>query len=170
MLERGLEFAARGNHVSLNLSARTLADPDLAERVAGELARTGARPEHVTFEFTETAAVSSIEDAHALTDALCALGCSVALDDFGTGFGTFVLLKHLPVTALKIDTEFVRRALHLAGRPADRARDRADRRRGRDGHGGRGRRRTPGRWRCCANTGSTTPRATTSPAPGRCPE
>ena len=116
VLERGLQFAARGHHVSLNLSARTLADPDLAGRVAAELARTGARPEHVTFEFTETAAVSSMEDAHALTDSLCALGCSVALDDFGTGFGTFVLLKHLPVTALKIDTEFV---TGLSTSPAD---------------------------------------------------
>jgi diguanylate cyclase (GGDEF)-like protein/PAS domain S-box-containing protein len=116
VLERALEFAARGNHVGVNLSARTLADPDLAARVVAELARTGARPEHVTFEFTETAAVSSMEDAHALTDSLCALGASVALDDFGTGFGTFVLLKHLPVTALKIDTEFV---TGLSTSPAD---------------------------------------------------
>jgi diguanylate cyclase (GGDEF)-like protein/PAS domain S-box-containing protein len=116
VLERGLEIAARGHHVSLNLSARTLADPDLADRVAGEIARTGARPEHVTFEFTETAAVSSVEDARALTEALRALGCGVALDDFGTGFGTFVLLKHLPVSALKIDSEFVR---GLSSSPAD---------------------------------------------------
>jgi EAL domain-containing protein (putative c-di-GMP-specific phosphodiesterase class I) len=116
VLERGLQFAACGNHVSLNLSARTLADPDLADRVASELGRTGARPEHVTFEFTETAAVSSMEDAQALTEALRTLGCSVALDDFGTGFGTFVLLKHLPVSALKIDTEFVR---GLSTSPAD---------------------------------------------------
>jgi diguanylate cyclase (GGDEF)-like protein/PAS domain S-box-containing protein len=116
VLARGLRFAARGNHVSINLSARSLADPDLTARVTDELQRTGARAEHVTFEFTETAAVSSVEDAHGLTDALRALGCGVALDDFGTGFGTFVLLKHLPVNALKIDTEFVRA---LSASPAD---------------------------------------------------
>ena len=108
VLKHGLEFAARDNRVAINLSARSLADPDLVQRVAAELARTGARPDMVTFEFTETAAVSSVEDARALTEALRGLGCNVALDDFGTGFGTFVLLKHLPVTALKIDMEFVR--------------------------------------------------------------
>lgn len=116
VLKHGLEFAARGNRVSINLSARSLADPDLADRIGGELARTGAQAGMVTFEFTETAAVSSVEDAHALTEALRALGCNVALDDFGTGFGTFVLLKHLPVTALKIDTEFVR---SLSSSPSD---------------------------------------------------
>jgi EAL domain-containing protein (putative c-di-GMP-specific phosphodiesterase class I) len=107
VLARGLEFSARGNQVSINLSARSLADPDLVGRVADELARTGARAEDVTFEFTETAAVSSVEDARTLTEALRRGGCGVALDDFGTGFGTFVLLKHLPVTELKIDMEFV---------------------------------------------------------------
>ena len=61
----------------------------------------------MTFEFTETAAVSSVEDARAFTLALREIGCHAALDDFGTGFGTFVLLKHLPVDALKIDREFV---------------------------------------------------------------
>ena len=64
--------------------------------------------DHLTFEFTETAAVSSVEDAGVFTRALRDVGCHAALDDFGTGFGTFVLLKHLPVDALKIDREFVR--------------------------------------------------------------
>lgn len=62
----------------------------------------------MTLEFTETAAVSSVEDAREFTLALREIGCNAALDDFGTGFGTFVLLKHLPVNALKIDREFVR--------------------------------------------------------------
>jgi diguanylate cyclase (GGDEF)-like protein/PAS domain S-box-containing protein len=108
VVARGIELAARGYRVSINLSARSLGDPGLPDRIATVLERTGARPDHVTFEFTETAAVSSVEDARAFTRALLELGCTAALDDFGTGFGTFLLLKHLPVQALKIDMEFVR--------------------------------------------------------------
>ncbi|MHB1834728.1 MAG: sensor domain-containing protein [Solirubrobacteraceae bacterium] len=108
VVERGIEFAARGHRVSINLSARSLADQQLPAVIEQVLARTGARAQDVTFEFTETAAVSSVEDARVLTEALAQLGCLTALDDFGTGFGTFVLLKHLPVGTLKIDAEFVR--------------------------------------------------------------
>ena len=108
VVERGIEFAARGHRVSINLSARSLSDQQLPELIGQVLERTGACAQDVTFEFTETAAVSSVDDARILTEALAELGCPTALDDFGTGFGTFVLLKHLPVGTLKIDAEFVR--------------------------------------------------------------
>jgi diguanylate cyclase (GGDEF)-like protein len=116
VLGQGIAFAAQGNAVSINLSARSLGDPGLPAVIAQLLDETGAQPGHVTLEFTETAAVSSVEDARTFTRSLRELGCAAALDDFGTGFGTFLLLKHLPVSALKIDTEFVR---ELATSPAD---------------------------------------------------
>lgn len=109
VVQRGIAFAGTSHRVSINLSARSLGDRSLPELIAQTIRETGADPSLVTFEFTETAAVSSVEDARAFTDALTELGCASALDDFGTGFGTFTLLKHLPVNALKIDVEFVRR-------------------------------------------------------------
>jgi diguanylate cyclase (GGDEF)-like protein/PAS domain S-box-containing protein len=108
VIERGIARAAAGRHVTINLSARSLADLELPHDIAAWTEAHGTRPSDVTFEFTETAAVSSVEDAREFTRRLGQTGCSAALDDFGTGFGTFLLLKHLPVTYLKIDMEFVR--------------------------------------------------------------
>ena len=109
VVQRGIAFAGTSRRVSINLSARSLGDRTLPDLISDTLQQTGADPSMVTFEFTETAAVSSVEDARAFTDALTELGCTSALDDFGTGFGTFTLLKYLPVAALKVDVEFVRR-------------------------------------------------------------
>ncbi|HET9104487.1 MAG TPA: EAL domain-containing protein [Solirubrobacteraceae bacterium] len=107
VVERGIPLA-RDMSISINLSARSLGDSGLTGTIAALIERHGVPAGNITFEFTETAAVSSVEDARAFTRALREIGCHAALDDFGTGFGTFVLLKHLPVDALKIDREFVR--------------------------------------------------------------
>ena len=111
----GIEFA-RTRAVAINLSARSLGDPTLLADIKRALGdRNLAR--NVIFEITETAAAENLRAARGLVEALTALGCGVALDDFGTGYGSFKYLKHLPVTELKIDIEFVR---GLVGDPADR--------------------------------------------------
>ena len=117
VIKRAIERAATGRRVNINLSARSLGDPDLLDAVSKMLKDAGVSPDRVGFEYTETAAVSSVEDARTFTRGLIEIGCEVALDDFGTGFGSFVLLKHLPISALKIDIEFVR---NLSTSEADR--------------------------------------------------
>jgi EAL domain-containing protein (putative c-di-GMP-specific phosphodiesterase class I) len=77
------------------------------ETLQRELARTGADPDCLTFEVTETAAVSNIHRAREFAERLREIGCRFALDDFGAGFGSFYYLKHLPFDYLKIDGEFV---------------------------------------------------------------
>ena len=57
---------------------------------------------------TETAAVADIERAKEMAAKLTAIGCRFALDDFGAGFAGFYYLKHLPISYLKIDGEFVK--------------------------------------------------------------
>jgi PAS domain S-box-containing protein len=106
-IKRGIELAAE-HPVAINLSAKSLSDAGIAATVQGALDRVGADAGDVTFEITETTAAENLEAAHALTTALRALGCGVALDDFGTGYGSFTYLLRMPVTALKVDMEFIR--------------------------------------------------------------
>jgi diguanylate cyclase (GGDEF)-like protein/PAS domain S-box-containing protein len=112
VVSRALELIAAGRRVSVNLSARSVSDPELTSRVEQGLRRAGADPALVVFEITETAAAADMEDVRAFAERVQRLGCGLALDDFGTGFGSFIYLKHLPVSELKIDMEFVRHVSH----------------------------------------------------------
>ena len=103
------EHESRGRALTLevNLSGRSLGDPELLEVIEAELGRTGVAPERLIFEVTETAAVANMGAARRFGERLSELGCRFALDDFGAGFGSFYYLKHLPFDFLKIDGEFV---------------------------------------------------------------
>jgi len=108
---------ARDRRIEVNLSGQSIGDEGLPEFIEAQLARTGADPSNLVFEITETAAAHDLVQARALADRLTALGCGFALDDFGTGYGSFTYLKHLPVSYLKIDMDFVR---NIADDPSDR--------------------------------------------------
>ncbi|GIM92406.1 putative bifunctional diguanylate cyclase/phosphodiesterase [Paractinoplanes toevensis] len=92
--------------ISVNVSARQLADPAFVATVRDILDRTGADPAHLMIEVTETAVLDT-GDALTRLDALRALGLRVALDDFGTGHSSLSLLLDLPVDVLKVDKSFV---------------------------------------------------------------
>ena len=92
---------------AVNVSAASIDDPDLLALVHRELRRSGADASRLIFEITETATIARMDDARRFAEALTQLGCRLAIDDFGTGFGSFFYLKHLPVSYLKIDGDFI---------------------------------------------------------------
>jgi diguanylate cyclase (GGDEF)-like protein/PAS domain S-box-containing protein len=94
--------------LEVNLSGRSMGDPELPVLIERELSRTSVDPANLILEITETAAIANMDEALAFTRALGNLGCRFALDDFGAGFGSFYYLKHLPVDFVKIDGDFVR--------------------------------------------------------------
>jgi EAL domain-containing protein (putative c-di-GMP-specific phosphodiesterase class I) len=102
------ERHGRALTVEVNISARSLGDPQLLELIEAELGRARIPAERLIFEVTETAAVANMPAARGFGERLSELGCRFALDDFGAGFGSFYYLKHLPFDFLKIDGEFVR--------------------------------------------------------------
>jgi diguanylate cyclase (GGDEF)-like protein len=97
---------AAPRRISVNVSARQLADPGFLDTVRDVLAATGADPARLMIEVTETAVLNTGIAADRLAD-LRALGLRVALDDFGTGHSSLSLLMDLPVDVLKVDKSFV---------------------------------------------------------------
>jgi EAL domain-containing protein (putative c-di-GMP-specific phosphodiesterase class I) len=74
-------------------------------------------PTRLGLEITEAAAIANPVAARRLAATLTAAGCGFGLDDFGAGYGSFVYLKHLPFTTVKIAGEFVRHADHGGSDP-----------------------------------------------------
>jgi PAS domain S-box-containing protein len=108
VFDLAIVHAAAGNAVAINVSAESISEPGLFRYVEEELVANGIDPQLVIFEITETALVRNEGVAQVFIDSVRRLGCGVALDDFGTGYGSFRYLKHLPVSMLKVDQEFVR--------------------------------------------------------------
>ena len=101
-------WAVRGMPLvlSVNLSPLQIVRPGFAERVAELLAETGAAPERLVLEVTESALMDD-DGAPDVLRALSALGVRIALDDFGTGYSSLTYLKRFPVDLIKIDRSFV---------------------------------------------------------------
>ncbi len=91
--------------VAVNLSARNLLDPELADTISGLLQAWSISPEKLIVEVTERTTLST-EDFEALR-LLHDLGVRLAVDDFGTGYSTLTYLKNLPLSEVKIDRSFV---------------------------------------------------------------
>lgn len=101
---------SRGHNVtiSINLSARQFIDQNLTEIVSRVLQRTGALPEKLIFEITESMLMGDTDAAIAQLNELKGLGVTLSIDDFGTGYSSLSYLKRFPVDELKIDRSFVK--------------------------------------------------------------
>ncbi len=93
--------------IAVNLSARSLHDPDLVEEVDRLLRRHGVPASRLTLEVTESAVMADPARAVALLHGLRDLGVRLSVDDFGTGYSSLSYLKRLPVQEVKIDRSFV---------------------------------------------------------------
>jgi diguanylate cyclase (GGDEF)-like protein len=93
--------------VTVNLSARQLADPGIVATVASALADADLDAKRLVLEITETVLMQDREAAAATLWALKGLGVRIAIDDFGTGYSSLAYLRRFPIDMLKIAREFV---------------------------------------------------------------
>jgi EAL domain-containing protein (putative c-di-GMP-specific phosphodiesterase class I) len=99
--------AEHGTWISVNLSARQVAQHDLLEVVATALRAGRLNPSSLCLELTETALLGVTPGIVRNLQRLDELGVRLALDDFGTGYSSFQHLKDFPIDMVKIDRSFV---------------------------------------------------------------
>jgi len=96
-----------GLSVSVNISARSLTSPELADEILDILATTDVPAERLQVELTETSVVADPTGAFKLLSRLADAGVHISLDDFGQGATSLVSLTSLPIHEIKIDRSFV---------------------------------------------------------------
>lgn len=95
--------AAPHVRLSLNISGRSLSNPDLWPFIEQVLASSGIDPARIQLEITETAAILDLPAAQDNVRRIRAAGCRVALDDFGAGLSGFAYLNSFDLDGIKID-------------------------------------------------------------------
>jgi diguanylate cyclase (GGDEF)-like protein/PAS domain S-box-containing protein len=115
---QAMGLASPGLLMSVNLSAREIADSSIRESVSLSLLETGFEPKHLILEITESALLRDLEATIRNLESLKSLGLSIAVDDFGTGFSSFSHLEQLPIDILKVDRSFVANIAVDEGRPS----------------------------------------------------
>ncbi len=102
-------WVAQGNpmRVSVNVSARQLADPGFLEVVDAALGRHHVAPSLLAMELTENALMADPATAFETLHALHERGITIAVDDFGTGSSPLSYLRTVPIDVVKIDRTLV---------------------------------------------------------------
>ncbi len=93
--------------MSVNVTPREFAQPDLAAQMGTILAEVGIDPGCINVEITETIAMADPARSSLVLSELKTLGVHLSIDDFGTGYSSLSRLQGLPVDTLKIDRAFI---------------------------------------------------------------
>jgi EAL domain-containing protein (putative c-di-GMP-specific phosphodiesterase class I) len=99
----------RSLSLSVNLSARQVAQPDLLDQIKEALATSKLNPHCLKLEITESVVMENAEAAVLMFKQLRSLGVQLSIDDFGTGYSSLSYLHRFPLNYLKIDRSFVSR-------------------------------------------------------------
>lgn len=94
--------------IAVNVSAMQFKQEEFVAQVLATLDASGARPQRLKLELTESMLVDDVDSMIEKMTALKAHGVGFSLDDFGTGYSSLYHLKRLPLDQLKIDQSFVK--------------------------------------------------------------
>ncbi|HEY2846008.1 MAG TPA: EAL domain-containing protein [Bryobacteraceae bacterium] len=94
--------------ISVNLSSRELADPELIPAVADVLRDTHLDRGSLRIEVTESSILEDHQAIGVTLRRLQELDISLEIDDFGTGYSSLSRLHEFPFATVKIDRSFVK--------------------------------------------------------------
>jgi EAL domain-containing protein (putative c-di-GMP-specific phosphodiesterase class I) len=94
--------------VAVNISTRSLFDPDFATMISDRLAHAEVPADLLTIEITEGTMMAYPDVAIGILKRLRDTGIRLSVDDYGTGYSSMAYLKNLPVDELKIDRAFIK--------------------------------------------------------------
>ncbi len=100
--------------MSVNITPKEFAQPDLASEIGKSLAQIDFDPACLQLEIIETIAMGDAEKSGQVLAQLKALGVRLSIDDFGTGYSSLSRLRRIPVDTLKIDRAFI---MHMDSDP-----------------------------------------------------
>jgi EAL domain-containing protein (putative c-di-GMP-specific phosphodiesterase class I) len=93
--------------ISVNISSKQFAQPDLVHQIGRALQESGLNPAQLKLEITESLAMSDAEKSEKILWQLKGLGVALSIDDFGTGYSSLSYLRRFPVNTIKIDRSFI---------------------------------------------------------------
>jgi diguanylate cyclase (GGDEF)-like protein/PAS domain S-box-containing protein len=101
--------------LAINVGRSQFDDERFVAQIATTLQRTGANPQRLKLELTESMLMHDSAGTRSRMQAIKALGVGFSLDDFGTGYSSLLHLQRLPLDQLKIDKSFVQDLLTKPG-------------------------------------------------------
>lgn len=102
-----MPFGDSLRHVAVNVSPWQFRQPGFPALVERILAQTGADPDRLGLELTESVLLENVADTVHKMKVFRSMGQQLSIDDFGTGYSSLSYLKRLPLNILKIDRSFV---------------------------------------------------------------
>jgi diguanylate cyclase (GGDEF)-like protein len=96
-----------GIRLSINISARELANPGFVAIVEEALRSSGVDGGRLEIELPEIALSTHLADARSKLPRLAALGVTTAVDGYGAACSSILELAELPISTLKLDHAFI---------------------------------------------------------------
>lgn len=112
-LEKSLEFLAQINEINpdltlnINVSPVQLRDTEFSESLRNAVSNSGAEPSNIILDIPEESLTTCLAQLRTLTEDLEGSGIRLALNNFGGGYSSFNTIPLLPVSILKLDSDFI---------------------------------------------------------------
>jgi EAL domain-containing protein (putative c-di-GMP-specific phosphodiesterase class I) len=117
MLRKSMDFCCKWRaksgldvSVSVNVSAKSLADVSFADHVTELARRKRLECRNIILEITESAATTDIGHSLENLSRLRMKGFGLSIDDYGTGYSSLQQLARISFTEIKLDQSFIRSA------------------------------------------------------------